>query len=95
MRLSDILDRPVFTEQGEVLGHVFDVRATNDGDAEPGSWTGRALVAGRVGALERLGLPGLTKLRRKSATGAGDIAWEDVVAIEEDRIVVRDDTTSR
>jgi hypothetical protein len=52
MRLSDVLDLPVVTEQGQRIGHVFALRAVNDSDTTPGNWMGCALVVGRAGGAD-------------------------------------------
>jgi sporulation protein YlmC with PRC-barrel domain len=73
---SSLVGRAVTTESGRDLGHCHDLRAVS-GRVE-------ALVVGRRGLLEHFGVvPG--KLRDA-------VAWDAVVRIEGDRIVVRDGT---
>jgi sporulation protein YlmC with PRC-barrel domain len=76
--LSSFQRRKVVTESGESLGRLYDLRC------ELGARTLRvtALVTGTRGLLEHLGIT------RRSRTTA--IAWDDVVRIEGERIVVRD-----
>jgi sporulation protein YlmC with PRC-barrel domain len=73
---SSMLGRAVTTESGRELGHCHDMRAAS-GRVE-------ALVVGRRGLLEHFGVAP-AKLRNA-------VAWEAVVRIEGDRIVVRDGT---
>ena len=72
---TSFLGRTVATESGRELGRCHDLRASS-GQVD-------ALVVGRVGLLEHLGIG---PLRRRSA-----VAWDSVVRIDGDRIVVRDD----
>jgi sporulation protein YlmC with PRC-barrel domain len=76
--LSSLQGRKVVTESGESLGSLYDLRG------ELGARTLRVtgLVAGTRGFLEHLGIT------RRSRTTA--IPWSDVVRIEGQRIVVRD-----
>jgi sporulation protein YlmC with PRC-barrel domain len=79
---SSFLGRGVVTESGRELGKCRDLRATI-GRGRPKV---DAIVVGRRGRLEHLGVkPGSG--RRKDA-----VAWDAVVRIEGDRIVVRDGT---
>ena len=75
--LSSLQGRKVVTESGESLGSLYDLRG------ELGARTLRVtgLVAGTRGFLEHLGIT------RRSRTA---IPWSDVVRIEGQRIVVRD-----
>lgn len=84
MRLSDLLGLQVRTESGARLGRVHDVR----GELSPGSLRLTALVIGKHGLAERLGLATLSAraaLRERDA-----IAWEDVVRADRSGVVVRD-----
>jgi sporulation protein YlmC with PRC-barrel domain len=104
MRLSELIDREVVTEDGEGIGHVHDVRLVQDGPML-GVWGHAfrldALIVGGGAMLRRMGLH-----RRKvhgpwllrSALGlvhreAHVIPWTDVVEVGE-RIVVRSSTGS-
>jgi sporulation protein YlmC with PRC-barrel domain len=91
-RLSELLDRQVVTESGRSLGRAFDVR---------GRWTGKevqvtALVVGRGGFLERLGIGSSQgERRRHHKTWKHDtVPWEAVLRLQDGRIVVRDGTES-
>lgn len=79
---SSFLGRQVVTESGRELGKCRDLRATI-GRGRPKV---DALVVGRIGRLEHLGI-NVGSARRKDA-----VAWDAVVRIEGDRIVVRDGT---
>jgi len=87
MKLSDLLGARIVSEAGDQLGHVFDVRVERVGD-EPsaGEWRVKALVVGRRGVFERLGL--------KSA-GAEPlldhdvIPWDAVLRLERGDVLVR------
>jgi sporulation protein YlmC with PRC-barrel domain len=72
---SSFLGRTVATESGHELGRCHDLRASA-GRVE-------ALVVGGAGWLEHFGIG---PLRRRNA-----VAWDAVVRIDGDRIVVRDD----
>jgi sporulation protein YlmC with PRC-barrel domain len=79
---SSFLGRVVETESGRKLGACHDLRASL-GRGRPEV---QALVVGRLGWLEHLGI------RRLSARRPDAVPWEAVVRIEGDRIVVRDGT---
>jgi sporulation protein YlmC with PRC-barrel domain len=79
---SSFLGRTVVTESGEELGKCRDLRASL-GRGRPSV---DAVVVGRVGWLEHLGL-GRPSSRRKDA-----VPWKAVVRIEGKRIVVQDGT---
>jgi sporulation protein YlmC with PRC-barrel domain len=80
---SSFLGRQVVTESGRRLGKCRDLRATL-GRGRP---TVHALVVGRTGWLEHLGVKVGSGRRRQDA-----VPWEAVVRIEGARIVVRDGT---
>jgi len=88
MRLSDIQGWHVETEQGDKLGHVFDLRC----DGAPTRGRSRdsanvvALVYGTVGLLERLGL--------RSAREC-ELRWRDVVALRDGSVIVRASAAQR
>jgi sporulation protein YlmC with PRC-barrel domain len=79
---SSFLGRAVETESGRSLGKCRDLRASL-GRGRP---TVEALVVGRRGRLEHLGI------RRPSVLRPDAVPWEAVVRIEGSRIVVRDGT---
>jgi sporulation protein YlmC with PRC-barrel domain len=79
---SSFLGREVVTESGRGLGKCRDLRATL-GRGRP---TVDALIVGRAGRLEHLGIKPPSG-RRKDA-----VPWEAVVRIEGKRLVVRDGT---
>ena len=73
---TSFVGRAVTTQSGRQFGHCHDLRLSS-GNVE-------ALVVGRLGLLERLGI---APRRPRDA-----VAWEAVVRIEGERIVVRDGT---
>ena len=79
---SSFLGRTVETESGRQFGKCRDLRAS----LRRGRPTVDAIVVGRRGWLEHLGI-GRPAMRRKDA-----VAWDAVVRIEGDRIIVRDGT---
>jgi sporulation protein YlmC with PRC-barrel domain len=80
---SSFLGRQVVTESGRRLGKCRDLRATL-GRGRPAV---DALVVGKVGWLEHLGVKVGSGRRRRDA-----VPWETVVRIEGARIVVREGT---
>jgi sporulation protein YlmC with PRC-barrel domain len=76
---SSLRARNVETESGRRLGKCRDLRAVL-GSGNP---TVTALVVGRVGWLEHVGI---------NSSRADTVPWEAVVRIEGKRIVVRDGT---
>jgi sporulation protein YlmC with PRC-barrel domain len=79
---SSFIGRMVVTESGRELGKCRDLRATL-GRGRPSV---DAVVVGRVGWFEHLGITRPSS-RRKDA-----VAWDAVVRLEGERIVVRDGT---
>jgi sporulation protein YlmC with PRC-barrel domain len=79
---SSFLGREVVTESGREFGKCRDLRATI-GRGRPKV---DAVVVGRRGRLEHLGIKARSGRRRDA------VAWEAVVRIDGDRIVVRDGT---
>lgn len=77
---SSFVGRMVVTESGRELGKCRDLRATL-GSGRPSV---DAVVVGKLGWLEHLGI---TSARRKDA-----VAWDAVVRIDGERIVVRGGT---
>jgi sporulation protein YlmC with PRC-barrel domain len=89
-RLSELLDREVVTESGRSLGRAFDVR---------GRWRGNdleatALVVGRRGFLERLGIGSSQGERKRhhKTWKHNTVPWDAVLRLQDGRIVVRDGT---
>ena len=82
MTLSDFELLEIFTEDGRRLGRVFDLRIHGRPTTRERSDTASidAIVFGRLGLLERLGL--------RPATSR-TLPWDCVVAIGEGRLVVR------
>jgi len=81
-RFSSLLGRMVETESGRKLGSCRDLRASLD----RGRPEVQAIVVGRRGWLEHLGIV------QPSAHPPDAVAWEAVIRIEGNRIVVRDGT---
>jgi hypothetical protein len=80
-RLSAYTGVRVITEDGVALGRLIDLRAAHGwrphgADAQPIA----ALVCGRVGWLERIGL---------RAPKPRVIAWQDVIRVSGERVIVR------
>jgi hypothetical protein len=84
MRATDLLGARVVNESGETRGHVYELRADRQED-------GLRLVGLGVssrGLLERFGVAGA---RRSEPVLPRDVyRWEDVVGLDEGRVVVRD-----
>jgi sporulation protein YlmC with PRC-barrel domain len=76
--ISSLQRRKVVTESGESLGRLYDLRGELSARTLRVTW----LVTGTRGFLEHLGV---TRRSRRTA-----IPWDDVVRIEGERIVVRD-----
>jgi sporulation protein YlmC with PRC-barrel domain len=79
---SSFVGRVVETESGQRLGRCYDLRAV----LGRGNPTVEAIVVGRRGRLEHLGIG------RPSEHRPDAVPWEAVVRIEGDRLVVRDGT---
>ena len=91
MRLSDLLGKPVVDEAGEGLGVVHDVAAVQDGPvvgAFGAALRVEALLVGVHGLWSRLGID----VRTRRATD--EVPWDDVLRVEDDRIVVRVEKTA-
>ena len=86
MRLGELLGRKVVTESGLRLGRIQDVQA----ELEAGRLLVTALVAGKVGMLERYGI---TARRSEGGQakhhGHAGIPWERVIRVGRE-IVIRD-----
>jgi sporulation protein YlmC with PRC-barrel domain len=99
VRLSRLLRRPVEDEDGRHLGVVHDVAASQTGPVTAGFDAAievTAVIIGARGIRARLGLspahvqgPWLVRILRLPGRSTDTIVWQDVVAVEDDRIVVR------
>jgi hypothetical protein len=91
MRISDLLEARIETEDGEALGHVHDVRVRRLERRTPDGYEMRVLglVTGSRGVRERLGTD---TARTPGPTVDRDfIEWERVVRVDGEggRVVVR------
>jgi hypothetical protein len=91
MRISDLLEARIETEDGETLGHVHDVRVRRLERRSPEGYELRVLglVTGTRGIRERLGID---TARTPGPTVDRDfIEWERVAEVdgEAGRVVVR------
>ena len=89
MRFSDLHGLPVRTESGRELGRVHDLRA----ELRPRSVVVTAVVVGKLGLLERLGIGAPTSAARIRTHDV--IAWSQVVRADRRGVVVRDGTSPR
>ena len=78
LTISDLQRAEVVTEDGERLGHLFEL-AAREGGAEPP--VVRALLVGRWGLPRRLGIG--------RGVAHDEVAVEDVIAVAPGRVVVR------
>ncbi len=86
MRLGELLGRKVVTESGVSCGRVHDVQGELDGE----HLRVTALVAGRIGILERYGVNARgTGGGQAKQHGHDGIPWERVVRVGRE-VVVRD-----
>jgi sporulation protein YlmC with PRC-barrel domain len=85
MRISELIDRRCVDVNGRELGRVFEFRARR----REGRLVVESLLLGRHALAERYG----AGRRRRPTTRRGDVvhevAWSDVVRLEDDRVVVR------
>jgi sporulation protein YlmC with PRC-barrel domain len=90
MRISELLGLQVETESGEELGHVHDVRVERDprsaSEHAGQRWHVKALVVGRRGLFERIGLAGARRVEPVLQKDA--VPWGAIVRIREGRVVV-------
>ena len=89
--LAQLLGAQVVDESGRALGRVHDVRAVRDGEPVEADQAPRyrveGLIVGRSGLRARLGL---TRARRPEPLRSPEpLPWEDVVALEPGRVIVR------
>jgi hypothetical protein len=91
VKLSHLLDLRVEDQDGRSLGHVHDVRVRRVTSGEPGrppTYQVDELIVGTRGLRVRLGW---RRARGPDAVSPGDVVgWDDVLAIESDRLVIRD-----
>jgi sporulation protein YlmC with PRC-barrel domain len=75
--LSDLIGMKVRDADGRNLGRVFELRAVRDGDG--------FLVIDRI----LIGRQGLWKRLRRPTSRESGLAWENVIAIDDDSLTVR------
>jgi hypothetical protein len=86
MRLTDLINCHCVTEDGRVLGRVFEFRARRHGNR----LEIEELLLGRHALVERYGAGRHRPPdRRKSDDIVHEVSWQDVVRIDDRRIVVR------
>ncbi|MDX6582928.1 MAG: hypothetical protein QOI10_2112 [Solirubrobacterales bacterium] len=85
MRLSDLLEATVVTEDGDELGRVHDVRVRQLQRSSPDGYRLRiiGLVTGRRGLRERLGID--TGRTERPIADRDLIDWERVVEVDGQR----------
>jgi sporulation protein YlmC with PRC-barrel domain len=98
MRLSELLGKEVVDRAGARVGHVHDVRLSQDGPMGAGFDAGLrvlGLVVGRGGTANRLGYgrtgsrgPWLIRVVLQGRHQARFVPWSEVVTVDDDRIVV-------
>jgi sporulation protein YlmC with PRC-barrel domain len=86
MRLTDLVNSQCVTEDGRVLGRVFEFRARHTGD---GTLEIEDLLLGRHALVERYGAGRHRPPGRRQGDTVHEVPWSDVVRIEERRVVVR------
>jgi sporulation protein YlmC with PRC-barrel domain len=84
IRVSELLGKEIVTEIGWSLGHVFDVRV----ELGRGAPRVLGLVAGAPGLRRRL--VGEAGRQHAGILSEGIVPWEAVVAIEDDRVRVKE-----
>jgi sporulation protein YlmC with PRC-barrel domain len=85
MRLTDLINCQCVTEDGRVLGRVFEFRAHK----RRGQLEIEDLLLGRYALLERYGAGRHRTPERRKGDTVHEVPWKDVVRIEKRRIVVR------
>jgi hypothetical protein len=89
MRATDLMGCRVVTESGESRGRVYELRAAD----RDGGLQLIGLGVSTRGLLERFGVAGA---RRSEPVLPGDAyAWDDVLRLEDGRVVVRDTAQPR
>ena len=90
LRLSHLLELRVEDEHGRALGHVHDVRVRQVSGSTatgPPTYHVDSLIIGRRGVGVRLGW---RRDRFNDSSPPGDVvAWDDVLSIDPERLVVR------
>ena len=89
MRFSDLLDAPVTTESGQVLGRVHDLRAERT--SRTLKITG--LIVGPSGFLERFGIGAPESGARIRTRDV--VPWSAVIRADSRNVVVRDEARKR
>ena len=87
IRVSELLGKEIVTEIGWSMGHVFDVRV----ELGHGAPKVLGLVAGAPGLRRRL--LGEAGRRHPGVLSEGIVPWEAVIAIEDDRVRVKEVAT--
>jgi hypothetical protein len=85
MRLTELIDQRCVTEDGRVLGRVFELRAERRGNR----LVVTDLLLGRPALLERYGVGRHRRAGSRRGDVTHEVAWSDVVRTERGRIVVR------
>jgi sporulation protein YlmC with PRC-barrel domain len=99
MLLSELIGKEVVDQGGRRLGVVHDVAAVQDGPVMRGFGAALrvdSLIFGSRGVWARLGVsdahvqgPWILRALARSVGSQETVPWDDVVAVEPDRIVVR------
>lgn len=85
MRLTDLFNCHCVTEDGRVLGRVFEFRARRRGD----QLEIVDLLLGRHALIERYGAGRHRAPHKRKGDTVHEVPWQDVVRIEQGRIIVR------
>ena len=85
MRISELIDRRCVDVNGRVLWHVFEFRARR----REGRLVVEALLLGRHALAERYGAGRHRAASKRHGDVVHEVAWSDVVRLEDDRVVVR------
>jgi sporulation protein YlmC with PRC-barrel domain len=98
VRLSELLGKPVIDESGRRIGVIHDVAATQDGPivgAFGAALRIDALIVGTTGLWDRIGFssahisgPGLLRGLSRFAARTDEVAWDRVLRITDDVVVV-------
>ncbi len=86
MHLTDLMNCQCVTEDGRVLGRVFEFRAHR---RRGGHVEITDLLLGRHGAIERYGAGRHRQQDDRQGDTVHEVPWSDVVRIRDGRIVVR------
>jgi len=85
MRLTDLIDRHCMTEDGDVLGRVFELRAQR----RRGRLVVTHLLLGGPALVERYGAGRHRPHGPRRDAVNDEVDWADVVRLEPGRVVVR------